>query len=50
MRFLLTSGSFQDLPLRKTVLLAKEAGFEGINLMITEEFLGVDEIALVREA
>ena len=49
MRFLLTSGSFHSLPLRKTFLLAKEAGFDGMNLMVTKEFLGVDEIALVRD-
>lgn len=49
MRFLLTSGSFHALPLRKTFLLAQEAGFDGMNLMITKEFLGADETALVRD-
>ena len=49
MRFLLTSGSFHSLPIRKTFFLAKEAGFDGINLMITKEFLDIDEIPLVRE-
>ena len=49
MRFLLTSGSFHSHPLRQTFLLAKSAGFDGMNLMITQEFLTVDEIALVQE-
>ena len=49
MRLLLTSGSFHALPGQKTFSLAKEAGFDGINLMITKEFLGVDEVSLVRD-
>lgn len=49
MKFLLTSGSFHNFPIRKTFLLAKEAGFDGMNLMITQEFLGVDEARLVRD-
>lgn len=48
MRFLLTSGSFYTFPLQKTFELAKAAGFDGMNLMITSEFRGVDEVALVR--
>ena len=49
MRFLLTSGSFYTLPVQKTFELAKEAGFDGMNLMVTSEFRGVDEISLVKE-
>lgn len=48
MRFLLTSGSFYALPVEQTFAIAKEAGFDGMNLMITSEFRGVDEVALVR--
>ena len=49
MRLLLTSGSFHALPAQKTFSLAKEAGFDGINLMITQEFLGVNEVSFVRD-
>jgi len=49
MRFLLTSGSFYTLPVKTTFAIAKEAGFDGMNLMITSEFRGVDEVSLVRE-
>ena len=48
MRFLLTSGSFYTLPIHRTFAIAKEAGFDGMNLMITGEFRGVDEVSLVR--
>ena len=48
MRLLLTSGSFYTLPIQETFELAKEAGFEGINLMITSEFRGVDEVSVVK--
>ena len=49
MRLLLTSGSFYTLPVEKTFIVAKEAGFEGMNLMISSEFRGVDEVSRVRE-
>ncbi len=49
MRYLLTSGSFYTLPVRKVFTLAKEAGFDGMNLMITREFQNTDEAGLVRE-
>lgn len=48
MRWILTSGSY-DFPLQKVFSLAKEAGFEGMNLMITREFQNRDEIALVKD-
>ena len=48
MRFLLTSGSFHTLPVEKTFIVAKEAGFEGMNLMITSEFRGADEVSVVK--
>ncbi len=48
MRYLLTSGSFHTLPVQKTFWIAKEAGFDGINLMITREFQNADECAVVR--
>ena len=49
MKLLLTSGSFYTLPVHKTFEIAKEAGFDGMNLMITSEFRGVDEVSLVKE-
>jgi len=49
MRYLLTSGSFYTSPVRETFQLAKEAGFDGMNLMITREFQDQDEVKLVEE-
>jgi len=49
MKILLSNGSFYHLSCEKVAHLAKEAGFDGLALMITREFEGCNEKQLVEK-
>ncbi len=44
----LSTGSLFTLPLQKIFELAAEAGFDGVELIINQDFVGVDPVKLVR--
>ena len=49
MRFSLSSGTLFTFPLPKAFEMAKAAGFDGLELIINQEFQRVNSRALIRE-
>ncbi|MBI5484836.1 MAG: sugar phosphate isomerase/epimerase, partial [Deltaproteobacteria bacterium] len=45
----LSTGSLYTLPLRRVFELAAEAGFDGVELIINQDFVGVDPVKLVSD-
>jgi sugar phosphate isomerase/epimerase len=49
MKISLSSGTLHTLPLRKVFAIARDVGFEGVELIINQEFQRVNSLSLIEE-